>query len=86
MLQVIRDVLLPFSLPETEEESRARQALAYFSANPKGTVAGLAVLLGCSKRSAERLVASLCKEGKLRREGAARGGTWVVRTQIEGAG
>ena len=78
MLQVIRDALLPFSLPETEGESRARQALAYFSAHSKGTVAGLADLLGCSKRSAERLVASLRKEGKLRREGAARGGTWVV--------
>ena len=86
MLQVIRDALLPFSLLETEEESRARQALAYFSAHSKGTVAELADLLGCSKRSAERLVASLRKEGKLRREGAARGGTWVVRTQIEGAG
>ena len=78
MLRVIREALLPFSLPETEEESRARQALAYFSAHPKGTVAELAVLLGCSKRSAERLVASLRKDGKLRREGSARGGTWVV--------
>lgn len=79
MLQVIRDALLPFSLPETQRESRIRQALAYFSAHPKGTIAELADLLGCSKRSAERLVASLRKEGKLRREGGARGGTWAVR-------
>ena len=78
MLQVIRDALLPFSLPETQRESRVRQALAYFSAHPKGTIAELADLLGCSKRSTERLVASLRKEGKLRREGAAHGGTWVV--------
>lgn len=79
MLQVIRDALLPFSLPETQRESRVRQALAYFSAHPKGTIAELADLLGCSKRSTERLVASLRKEGKLRREGGARGGTWAVR-------
>lgn len=79
MLQVIRDALLPFSLPETQRESRARRALAYFSAHPKGTIAELADLLGCSKRSTERLVASLRKEGKLRREGGARGGTWAVR-------
>lgn len=79
MLQVIREALLPFSLPETQRESRVRQALTYFSAHPKGTIAELADLLGCSKRSAERLVASLRKEGKLRREGGARGGTWAVR-------
>lgn len=79
MLQVIHDALLPFSLPETQRESRVRQALAYFSAHPKGTIAELADLLGCSKRSTERLVASLRKEGKLRREGGARGGTWAVR-------
>lgn len=79
MLQVIRDALLPFSLPETQRESRARRVLAYFSAHPKGTIAELADLLRCSKRSTERLVASLRKEGKLRREGGARGGTWAVR-------
>ena len=79
MLQVIRDALLPFSLPETQRESRVRRALAYFSAHPKGTIAELADLLRCSKRSTERLVASLRKEGKLRREGGARGGTWAVR-------
>ncbi|WP_317416142.1 Fic family protein [Thermophilibacter provencensis] len=78
MLQVIRDALLPFSLPETQRESRVRQALAYFSTHPKGTIAELAALLGCSRRSTERLVASLRQEGKLRREGGARGGTWVV--------
>ena len=78
MLQVIRDALLPFSLPETEEDARSRRALAYFSENPKGTVAELAALLGCSKRSAERLVADLREKGKLQREGGSRGGTWVV--------
>ncbi|WP_273384671.1 Fic family protein [Enorma phocaeensis] len=78
MLQVIRDALLPFVRPGSTEETRTRQALAYFSEHPRGTVAGLAALLGCSKRSAERLVANLRGEGRLRREGSARGGTWVV--------
>lgn len=78
MLHVIRDALLPFAVPEDEHESRSRQALDYFSKNPKGTVAELAALLGCSKRSAERLVASLRKSGKLKRDGSARGGTWIV--------
>lgn len=78
MLHVIRDALLPFAMPENEHESRSRQTLDYFSENPKGTVAQLAVLLGCSKRSAERLVAELRKCGKLKRDGSARGGTWIV--------
>lgn len=78
MLQVIRDALLPFARPESTEETRTRQALVYFSEHPRGTVTDLAALLGCSKRSTERLVANLRSEGKLRREGSARGGTWVV--------
>lgn len=78
MLQVIRDALLPFAQPETVEESRARRALAYFSEHPKGSIADLARYLGCSKRTVERLVAGLRAEGMLKREGAARGGTWVV--------
>ncbi|HJG62930.1 MAG TPA: Fic family protein, partial [Enorma massiliensis] len=78
MLQVVRDALLPFVRPESAEETRTRQALAFFSEHPRGTVAGLAALLSCSKRSTERLVANLRGEGKLRREGSARGGVWIV--------
>lgn len=78
MLQVVRDALLPFARPESTEETRTRQALVYFSEHPRGTVADLAGLLGCSKRSTERLVATLRSEDKLRREGSARGGVWIV--------
>lgn len=78
MLHVIRDALIPFAAPETAEERHERQALGYFSESPEGTVAELAALLGCSKRTAERLVASLREKGQIRREGPARGGRWVV--------
>ena len=80
MLQVIRDALLPFAQQDTPEENKEHQALAFFSEHPKGTVADLAVFLDCSKRSAERVIANLRNAGKLRRDGAARGGTWVVET------
>lgn len=84
MLQVIRDALLPFAQPETTEETHKRQALAYFSQHPSETVANLAAHLGCSKRSAERIVASLRDEGLLQREGPARGGVWIVRRDATG--
>ena len=36
MLQVIRDALLPFSLPETQKESRARRASRTSRLTPRG--------------------------------------------------
>ena len=78
MLQVIRDALLPFARQDAPKENREHRALAFFLDHPKGTIAELAVFLGCSKRSAERVAANLRNAGKLRRDGAARGGTWVV--------
>ncbi|MBM6786030.1 Fic family protein [Collinsella tanakaei] len=78
MLEVIRDALRPFALPVEGPDARERQALAYFAVNPTGTVSELASELGCSKRSAERVVASLRKGGLLKREGGARGGRWIV--------
>lgn len=82
MLQVIRDALLPFAQPERVGEGRERRALAYFSKHPHATVADLAAHLECSKRTAERLVADLRQKGLLRREGAARGGMWVVESNV----
>lgn len=78
MLEVIRDSLRPFALPDEGPDARERQALSYFSTNPTGTVSELADMLGRSKRSAERLVAKLRNDGLLVREGGARGGRWVV--------
>ncbi len=80
MLGVIRDVLVPYTRPTTKSESMANRALAFFSANPKGNLPGLAAELGCSKRTAERFVARLKEDGQLERVGSSRGGQWVVRS------
>lgn len=79
MLEVIRDALRPYAAPADRAERRGRDALAFFSARPSGTVRELAERLGCSVRSAERVVARLRQDGLLERRGSARKGAWVVR-------
>ncbi|WP_241157346.1 Fic family protein [Adlercreutzia sp. ZJ242] len=79
MLEAIRDSLRLFAAPQSSRELNLENALAYFRAHPAGSVSALAVKLGCSKRSAERLVAELKKDGRLIREGSTRSGTWRVR-------
>ncbi len=76
MLEAIRDALVPYARPADGRGATAKQALAYFSANPKGNVASLATELGCSKRTAERIVAELKASGRLKRSGSPRGGRW----------
>ena len=83
MLEVIRDALRPFALADEAPNTQEQRVLSYFSANPKGTVSGLADMLGCSKRSAERIVANLRKGGALAREGSARGGRWIVVSETQ---
>jgi Fic family protein len=78
MLEAIRDALVPFSKPVNEHALAAERTLSYFAANPKGNVSSLATELGCSKRTAERIVAELKESGTLKRTGSARGGLWVV--------
>ena len=78
MLEIIRDTLLPFAHPGGKADIQRRQALSFFAENSTGTVSELAEALGCSKRSAERIVAKLRKDGLLQREGGARGGKWIV--------
>lgn len=51
--------------------------------NPKITVSELAEAIGVSKSSIERYIAQLRKENKLMREGADRGGSWVVSNMIQ---
>lgn len=79
MLEVIREALLPFAKPTSKQEQAGNRALAYFAEHPRGSIAQLAKLVGLSKRSAERLVAELKKEGALERQGSARAGIWVVK-------
>ena len=79
MLEAIRDSILPFSKPASEKELAQARALDFFGGRGDGNVSQLAELLGCSKRSAERMVAELKREGALSRQGSARSGLWIVR-------
>ncbi len=81
MLETIKDSILPFAEPSDGHGKDLANVLAYFKENPKGNVNLLAERLGCSKRTAERLVAELKAEGKLKRLGSARAGTWVADDQ-----
>ncbi len=78
MLEAIRDALAPFSKPVDEHALAAKRTLSYFAANPKGNVSSLATELGCSKRTAERIVAKLKESGALKRTGSARSGRWEI--------
>lgn len=83
MLEAIRDSLVPFANPKNEREIAKTRALVYFRENPEGNVSSLSEELGCSKRSAERIVAELKVEGVLERRGSARSGSWVVLGESE---
>lgn len=78
MLEAIRDALLPFVQVDDAQVSSIDLTLRFFEAQPSSTISALADHLGCSKRSAERIVATLKQEGRLERSGSARAGVWVV--------
>ncbi|MBR0404649.1 MAG: Fic family protein [Eggerthellaceae bacterium] len=78
MLETIRDSLIPFAKPQSTQELAKTQTLAFFKENPAANISSLAESLGCSKRSAERIVAKLKKEGTLTRLGSTRSGSWIV--------
>ena len=79
MLEAIREAILPYVRPESAADAERARVLAFFRDNTRSTVAQLAQHLGCSKRSAERIVAQLKEEGMLERQGSPRSGVWVVR-------
>lgn len=78
MLEAIRDSLQPYAKVADEHEIALGRALSYFESSPSGNIAALAAVLGCSRRTAERLVAELKESGSLVRVGSARGGHWEV--------
>lgn len=78
MLEAIRDSILPFSKPTEERDLTKSRTLDYFMAHPESNINQLAEYLGCSKRSAERIVAELKNDGLLARQGSSRAGTWLV--------
>lgn len=78
MLEVIRDSILPFAKPADGRNLELSRALSFFRQNPKGNVQMLAEFLGCSKRTAERIVAELKSSGDLKGVGSNRAGSWLV--------
>ena len=78
MLEAIREAILPYARPESAADAERARVLAFLSDNSRSTVAQLAQHLGCSKRSAERMVAQLKEEGVLERQGSPRSGSWTV--------
>lgn len=78
MLEIIHDALLPFAYPDGKANIRGQQALSFFAENPTGTVSELAEVLGCSKCSAERIVARPRKDCLPEREDGTRGDRWIV--------
>ncbi len=78
MLEAIRDSILPFSKPTEERDLTKSRTLDFFMAHPEGNINQLVEYLGCSKRSAERIVAELKNDGLLARQGSSRAGTWLV--------
>ena len=78
MLEAIREAILPYARPESAADVERARALAFLSDNSRSTVAQLAQHLGCSKRSAERIVAQLKEEGVVERQGSPRSGSWTV--------
>lgn len=79
MLEAIRDSILPYALPASGHELDLSKALDFFRENPQGNINLLAEHLGCSKRTAERLVAELKADGRLTRTGSSRAGAWIVQ-------
>ena len=78
MLEAIKDSIVPFAKPGESRAAIRESALSFFEQKPKGNVSDLAERLGCSLRTAERIVAELKSEGRLAREGSSRTGVWVV--------
>lgn len=77
MLEVIRETLVPYAIPNKQHEETER-ILSALKDNPTMTVSQLAELLGTPKRTVERRLAKLKDEGRLTRTGGPRNSTWHV--------
>lgn len=78
MLEAIRDSIRPFVSQPSERERAKERVLEFFEEHPTSNVSQLAEQLGCSKRSAERIIAELKASGLLERRGSSRAGCWIV--------
>ncbi len=78
MLEAIADSLKPYASPDSPHAARKNTVIEYLSAHDNATIGSMAADLGYSKRTAERLVAELKREGLIYRKGSTRSGRWFV--------
>lgn len=69
---------MPYCAASLAGASRSQRTMEPLAEEPTMSIGELAVRLGMSKRSAERLVAELKRQGRVAREGSPRAGRWVV--------
>lgn len=78
MLKIIKEAIELYYAAPLAGASRSQRTMELLAEDPTMSIGELAVRLGMSKRSAERLVAELKRQGKVAREGSPRAGRWVV--------
>ena len=78
MLKIIKEAIEPYCAASLAGASRLQRTMELLEEDPTMNIGELAVRLGMSKRSAERLVAELKRQGKVARVGSPRAGRWVI--------
>lgn len=78
MLNTIRDALLKNMQNADNSKVAKKRILEVLKKNPRTSARELSLKTGLSSRHVERLLSELKQEGKLKREGAKRNGSWVV--------
>lgn len=79
MLTAVRDAMAPFCTRETEADALAARIMNHMEAYPASTVDEIAEVVGSSKRTLERTIAALKREGRVARIGSPRAGQWNVK-------
>lgn len=79
MLTAVRDAMAPFCTRETEADALAARIMNHMEAYPASTVDEIAEVVGSSKRTLERTIAALKREGRVARIGSPRAGQWDVK-------
>ncbi len=79
MLAAIRDAMAPYCSSANRTAQLSERIVDALEKNPRMTVSEIAALIGASKRTAERAIASLASEGRILRVGSPRAGHWEVK-------
>ena len=78
MLKVIRDAIAPYAVRKSDKDIRTERILSFIAEDAGITVPQLIEKTGYSKRSIERDISELKKEGALKRKGSPRAGIWEI--------